>query len=39
MHAAEPSTIGTTGRNPKTVTFTVDRSNRWPNAGNITAGG
>src|ERR1039458_2181172 len=39
MHTAEPSTMGTTGRNPKTVTFTMVRSNRWPSAGKINTGG
>src|ERR1035441_1743071 len=39
MHTAEPSTMGTTGRNPKTVTFTIVRSNRWPSAGKINNGG
>src|ERR1035438_6791844 len=39
MHTAEPSTIGTTGRKPKTVTFTIVRSNRWPSAGKINTTG
>src|ERR1039458_4097385 len=39
MHTAEPSTIGTTGKKPKTVTFTMVRSNRWPSAGKINTGG